>query len=95
MVMLVMSVVLLVLFFKKRRTFPPLFIAVIAGVGIFEVADNLAITYVSLAVPRLPKPEPIPAVSGVFRMLIWIPYMLMSRRVRSTFIRGGPPSQSH
>jgi hypothetical protein len=95
MVMLVMSVVLLVLFFKKRRTFPLLFIAVIAGNGIFEVVDTLAITYISLVVPGVPKPEYIAAGSGVLRMLIWIPYMLMSRRVRSTFVRGGPPPRSH
>ena len=94
MVLLVTSVVLLVLFFKKRRTFPLLYIIAVAGIGIFEVADTIAVDYLSRVVPEFPKPDYIIAAGAVFRMLIWIPYMLMSRRVRSTFIRGGPPPRS-
>jgi hypothetical protein len=88
--MLVASVVLLILFFRKRRTFPLLYMIVLVLSAFFTSADTVAVHFVCLEVPNFPKPAPNHAGAAMLRAFIWIPYMLMSKRVRSTFIRGGP-----
>ena len=87
---LVMCVVLLVLFFRKWRTFPLLYLIVqiVTMVGI--VADTVLVSYLATQFSGLIKPPPSVACGAVVRVLIWVPYMLTSRRVRATFVRGGP-----
>ena len=75
------------LFFSKKRAFPKWYIGIVLFTLIFIVVDAIAIKSV------LPD-EPIfdsDTVKEISRMLIscliWIPYMLISKRVAATFVR--------
>jgi hypothetical protein len=78
--------VLLVLFFNKSRRFPRLFIA-------YQVANLLFILgdawLGSLVLTREPMFDPDTLrefIRSLIGGLIWIPYMLVSRRVKNTFV---------
>jgi len=78
---------LAVLFYKKHWLFPRLFIAlqVISLLGTFVDAWAL-----SMIMPDEPifDAETFKAVSrSVLSCFIWIPYMLVSKRVKATFVR--------
>lgn len=81
------SLLLALLFFKRKRAFPGLFIALM----LFMLAFNSVDTW---AAGQLIKSEPTETVSEwsqitmiLIQAAIWIPYMLLSRRVKLTFTR--------
>jgi hypothetical protein len=75
------------LFFSKKRVFPKWYIGMLLFTLAFIVADALAIKAV---LPNEPvfDPETVKELgrSLVFS-LIWIPYMLVSKRVKATFVK--------
>ena len=83
----VASVLLLVLFFQRRRQFPRAFMALLAA--------QVAVTFVDLVgAGMLPSAQTGSSVQqirlAVFTLtssVVWILYMLRSRRVRLTFVR--------
>ena len=90
--LLVFSVVVLVLFFARKKTFPSVYIGLLAALAVGGLVDG---TLVSL-IPKESFPEnlqaqPLPgareAAQGLVAALIWIPYLLVSKRVKSTFRR--------
>jgi hypothetical protein len=72
-------------FFKKEKGFPRLYIAVIAVLMALGVADLML---VNLLYPGEPLgPDAIPRLgSSWFWSLIWIAYIVKSKRVKATFI---------
>lgn len=84
---LALGVLLIVFFFQKRKMFPKLYIIVLIANIVFLISDEL----LSNLIPYLAKIEDTGTVSDIVRTviscLIWIPYMLCSKRVKSTFIR--------
>lgn len=80
------ALVLLVLFFKRSRRFPVLFIAFLAVSLVFVVGDTWISSYMFPDAPVL-DPETIGEVGrAVLASLVWIPYMCVSKRVRNTFV---------
>ena len=87
---IIFNVVLLFLFFKKSYRFPALFIAFIILNLCFLVGDYF---FVNLIPSVAGKSDP-----GTFKELaramiaaiIWIPYFLVSKRVKNTFVKPGP-----
>lgn len=83
---LVARVALIPLFFLKRRRFPAVFVAVVVGQMVFLIADTAAIPLFS-SDPDVLQPTLKAAVQSVFFAAVWVPYMLLSKRVRATFRR--------
>jgi hypothetical protein len=80
-----LSILLLVLLFGKRTSFPILFI-VLAIVDL--IGDTAFIVILNHAIEAdLSTGESTQFILSVFEILIWGTYMLVSQRVRQTFIR--------
>lgn len=73
------------LFYTKRLVFPKLMIMFHLGLLGIHVLEHIAKAALSpdLAVPYLSRP----VLSSLVSCLIWIPYLLISRRVKATFVR--------
>lgn len=71
------------LFFRKRRTFPPIFISILVVSTVFFMIDDLLAAHL-LEDQHSPSANPLAPWIPVF---IWVPYLLVSKRVRSTFVR--------
>ncbi len=75
------------LFFLKKRDFPKWYIGIMAFTLIFIIGDALLLMAffpsISIADPETIK-EIVQAIIGA---AIWIPYMLVSKRVKATFVR--------
>ena len=73
-------------FFTKSKNFPKWFIGTAIFALVFVVADAFA---VKLALPNTQQFPPAvmhEVMSAGFRVAVWIPYMLLSERVKETFV---------
>jgi hypothetical protein len=85
--LLAWAVVLLYLFFAKRRAFPGAMIAfLLARVGI-QVADMLVAKMIPAAAAAIGPAVYGALAASVLVVVIWAPYFLKSRRVATTFVR--------
>jgi len=78
--------IMLFLFFTKNKFFPKLYIGVAVFSLIFIIIDAFSI---SLVLPNEPifDPETTKELArALAQVLIWVPYMLVSKRVKATFI---------
>jgi len=86
-VLLVWALVLLYLFFTKRRAFPRAMIAFL----IVRVAIQMADIFVASSIPVAAGsigPRVYGSLAGnLLVVLVWVPYFLKSRRVAATFVR--------
>lgn len=80
----VCSLLLLGLFFKKKRLLPRLYIYFLAGNFLWIVLDH-AVTFFIFAI-ALTRSEKAQLVGGACGMLIWCTYMIKSKRVKATFV---------
>lgn len=74
------------LFFTKKKLFPKLYIAVFLSSMVIIILDALAVHHV---VPDLPLFNPDTSrelLRTVVGVVIWCPYMLVSKRVKATFV---------
>lgn len=75
------------LFFSKRRIFPFWFIAAHVATVFIIVIDTMAVHYILPEMPRF-DPETLQKfLRPIVALSIWAPYMLMSKRVKATFVR--------
>jgi len=86
----VASVWLLVLFFRRSRKFPSLFVAYCVVNLAFVVLDAWIVSWLLPEIP-MDDEDMREMARTVLNCLIWVPYMLRSRRVKNTFVVG-PPS---
>ena len=75
------------LFFSKKRAFPKWYIGIVVFTLLFLVFDAFAI---KLVLPNEPTfdSETVKEISRtLISCVIWIPYMLISKRVKATFVK--------
>jgi len=81
----ILSVALAISFFTKRKIFPKLYIFICVSSILFVIGD-IALCQTLLEIP--PEPKDFSELGKMFlRAAIWIPYMLLSKRVKGTFVR--------
>lgn len=106
--LLPLSIIVIILFFKKRSSFPQLYIAFL-GLSFATEAFIYVLLLKSEGIERSVMDEAqIGCISYAIHVAIWIPYLLISKRVRNTFRLkrknqlsptptppGPPPLQTH
>ncbi len=84
-----LSVYAIWLYFSKSYLFPKIYIAILAGSLAFMLVDEWA---VSLVIPETPmfsdRAAFVDFARSLIGSLIWIPYLLVSKRVKATFVEG-------
>ena len=83
--MLIALALTLVLFFRRRRIFPRVFICYMVFGAVVSVLDITVTQLIPAA--KVESHGAVEVVRVFVGCGIWIPYMLMSRRVRNTFVR--------
>lgn len=90
---IILPIVLLVLLFKKKAGFPRLYIIWAAFNFGFIIADIFVAkilfgdVFEATGTPLVDEETMKSIARGVVLVVIWIPYMLSSRRVRNTFVQ--------
>ncbi|HEY0741012.1 MAG TPA: DUF3857 domain-containing protein [Chryseosolibacter sp.] len=87
LVFLLLSVLIIVLFFQRRSSFPRLIM--------IQLASNAALLLIDSIVLNVAGDNPSPsdydqAVRPIISALIWVPYLHLSHRVKETFVIRGP-----
>ncbi|GFO75322.1 hypothetical protein BPLS_P2480 [Bathymodiolus platifrons methanotrophic gill symbiont] len=83
---ILVSVYLIYLYFSKHHLFPKVYIAIVAISLIFIPLDAWVTTFVLPDEPMF-DPETTKEFSRtLIAGLIWVPYMLVSKRVKATFV---------
>ncbi|HTV41969.1 MAG TPA: DUF3857 domain-containing protein [Candidatus Sulfotelmatobacter sp.] len=83
---MVFAILLLILFFQRRRIFPVLFIVFLVFVAVTTTIDHFSVQLIPAAAKQAGD-STTDLTQCYVPCLIWIPYMLNSRRVKSTFLR--------
>ena len=80
-------------FFTKSKDFPKWYIGVAVFSFVFIIVDAYAI---KLVLPNEPVFDPDTTrelIRSLFMVVIWVPYMLVSKRVKATFVNSMPNNQ--
>jgi hypothetical protein len=85
--LLIWAGVLVYLFFTRRRSFPVAMIAFMITRVVAQVADAGVALMIPAAAARMGPAAYGGIASGVLVALIWVPYLIRSRRVELTFVR--------
>ncbi|HEB58023.1 MAG TPA: DUF2569 domain-containing protein [Gammaproteobacteria bacterium] len=87
LLLLAASGILLALFFSRKAAFPKWYIGIAVFSLVFIALDAMAI---KLVLPDEPMFDPETAselIRSLVTVVIWVPYMLVSKRVKATFTR--------
>ena len=85
-VVLLLSIYTIFLFFSKKSLFPKLYIWVVCGSLVFVLIEA---SLVRVVMPDEPifDPETLQSIlQQVVGIVIWVPYMMLSKRVKVTFV---------
>lgn len=74
------------LFFSKKKTFPKLYIGIAVFSLIFILADAFAVKLVLPSEPVFDPDSVKELMRSLIMVVIWVPYMLVSKRVKATFV---------
>jgi hypothetical protein len=85
------SLLMLALFFRRSRLFPRLYIAVAFSSLVFVVVDAWLATFVLPDEPAFDADSVRELIGPLIAVFIWVPYMLMSKRVANTFVNPVTP----
>ena len=85
--LLIWAGVLVYLFFTRRRSFPAMMITFMITRVAVQAADTGAALMIPAAAARMGPAACAGVASGILVALIWVPYLIKSRRVEATFIR--------
>jgi Protein of unknown function (DUF2569) len=75
------------LYFSKRRTFPKLYISILLFTLAFILVDAAVIKSVFPDAPFFDGETAMQFARSLIAVLIWVPYMLVSKRVKATFVK--------
>ena len=81
------SLVILVLFFMKKRTLPLLVIIFLLANLAFAIADYLLSMRIPLVASMPDESTPTQILRQAISCALWIPYFLRSKRVKNTFVK--------
>ncbi|CUI03851.1 DUF2569 domain-containing protein [Massilia antarctica] len=84
--MFVVSLLLIYLFFAKKRGFPMLFIVLHVTDVLLTVCQSMIIHLILPAEPLFDLETGTELVRSLLVALIWVPYLLVSERVERTFV---------
>jgi hypothetical protein len=84
--LLACSIVVASLFFNKRRTFPRLYICLLVGGMLLMTIDYAWGSMMPPTAEEMTAADLRQVFRGWIACLIWVPYTLVSKRVRATFI---------
>jgi len=79
--------VLAFLFFTKSRWFPRVYIVVVVFSFVFLLADSIVISAILPGHPIFEAEAGREVLRSIVGIVIWVPYMLVSKRVKATFVR--------
>lgn len=74
------------LFFSKRKLFPNLYIGILIFSIVFILVDAAAVAALFPKVPIFDPATTKQFLRSLVVALVWIPYMLVSKRVKATFV---------
>ena len=89
-IMLLASIYLIYLFFSKSYLFPKLYITIVAVSLVFIPFDAWLVTMVLPEVPMFDSETKKEFFRVLVGGMIWVPYMLLSKRVKLTFFENKP-----
>ena len=89
-IMVAASIYLIYLFFSKHYLFPKLYIAIVAVSLVFIPLDAWLVTKILPAEPIFGPETTKEFMRVLIGGLIWVPYMLISKRVKATFVEKMP-----
>ncbi len=93
-IMFAASIYLIYLFFSKHHLFPKLYILIVAASLIFIPLDAWLVNQLFPSLPMFDKETTTEFLRSIFTAAIWIPYMLISKRVKATFVEHIPGKES-
>ncbi len=91
--LVVACIYLIYLFFSKHYLFPKVYIGIVVASLIFIPLDAWIVTMIFPDVPMFDPETTKEFVRTLFAGVIWIPYMLVSKRVKATFMEHRPIKQ--
>lgn len=83
---------LVYLFLRKHYVFPKVYIATVVFSVIFIPLDAWICSFVLVNQPLFDDNTLKEMVRALFGLFIWVPYMLVSKRVQATFVEHKPES---
>ncbi len=86
--MFIANLGLIYLFFSKHYLFPRLYIGVMLASLVFIPLDASVVSLIMPDEPMFDQTTTKEFLQTLIGSLIWIPYMLRSRRVKATFVNG-------
>lgn len=92
-IMVLASIYLIYLFFSKHYLFPTVFIGIIGVSVIFIPLDAYIVARIFPGEPVFDPDTTKEFIRTLVGALIWVPYMLVSKRVKATFVEKSPESQ--
>lgn len=93
-IVLVASICLIYLFFSKHYLFPKLYIGLVAASLIFIPLDAWIVAKIFPDTEMFDQ-ETIKNLSRVIAVgIVWVPYMLLSKRVKTTFVEKLPRKET-
>lgn len=85
-----LSTYLIYLFFSKHYLFPRFYIGIVVASVVFIPLDAWLVSFVLPNEPMFDSGTAKEFAKTLFGGLIWVPYMLVSKRVRATFVAKMP-----
>lgn len=82
------SVYVAYLFFTKRRSLPAWYIGVAVFSLVFVVVDAIVVSAMLPDMPLLDSETAREMGRSLIQVCVWVPYMLVSKRVKNTFVNG-------
>lgn len=89
-IMIVATLCLIFLFFSKHYFFPKLYIGIAVVSLIFIPFDAWLVTRIFPSEPMFDPDTTREFMRALIGTLIWVPYMLVSKRVKATFVENRP-----